>query len=347
MKDTTEERALPPTRKKLLDARKKGQIFHSSDMVAGTTTCAVLLLVWLSAGDLVDWLRADFNEIGEVSTLPFAQAATILTGTLADAVVPFLTKLVITVVAVSTLTNIAIAGGFLFAIEPMKPTADHLNPVEGLKRMFALRGLIELVKSLLKALLLATCCVGIGLTSVNAVLRAPACELGCLGPLLTATIRPLLFAGAMLLLGAGLIDILLQRWLFRRQMRMTRTELKRERKDQDGIPEIRTAQRRGRSELMAGAGSVGVETTTLFIEGDGVVVGLRYVRGETPVPRVVCKGRGMRAQHLLALGADIPRVVAAELATDLDRRIEVGNYVSEEFFDPVARALHMAAAQLS
>jgi type III secretion protein U len=345
VKDNTEERALPPTPKKLLEARKKGQIFHSSDMVVGATTCAVLLLVWLSIGSLVDWLRAAFDGFGETSALPFRQAAATLAGTLADGIVPFLAKLVLAVVAVSILTNLVIAGGFLFAIEPMQPKADNLNPIEGLKRMFAVRGLIELVKSLLKTLLLATCCVGIGLLSVNAILRAPVCGLRCLGPLFAATIQPLVVAGAILLLCAGLADIPVQRWLFRRQMRMTRTELKRERRDQEGMPEIRTAQRRGRRELMEGAAPVGVAATTLFIEGDGVVVGLRYVRGETPVPRLVCKGRGVRAQHLLALGADVTKVVDAELAIDLDRRVEVGNFISEEFFNPVARVLHIAAAQ--
>jgi type III secretion protein U len=233
------------------------------------------------------------------------------------------------------------------AVEPMKPNADNLNPIEGLKRMFAVRGVIELVKNLLKTLLLTTCCVGIGLMSVNAILRAPACGLGCVGPLVAAAIRPLLVAGVIALIGAGLADIPVQRWLFRREMRMTRTELKRERRDQEGIPEIRTAQRRGRRELMEGAAPVGVAATTIFIEGDGVAVGLRYVRGETPVPRLVCKGRGMRAQHLLALGADVVTVADAELAADLDRRVEVDNFISEEFFDPVARALHIAAAQSS
>jgi type III secretion protein U len=191
MKDNTEERALPPTPKKLVEARKKGQIFHSSDMVVAATTCAVLLLVWLSIGGLVDWLRAAFNGFGETSALPFHRAAATLASTLANGTVPFLTKLVLAVVAVSILANLVIAGGFLFAVEPMKPKADNINPVEGLKRMFALQGLIEFVKSLLKTLLLATCCISIELMSVNAILRAPACGLGGLGPLFAATTRPL------------------------------------------------------------------------------------------------------------------------------------------------------------
>ena len=210
--------------------------------------------------------------------------------------------------------------------------------------MFALRGLIELVKSLLKTLLLITFCIGIGLASVNAILRAPTCGWLCLGPLFTATIRPLILTGAIVLLSAGLVDILVQRGLFQRQMRMTRTELKRERKDQEGTPEIRSAQRRGRRELLQGAAGVGVEAATLFIAGEDVAVGLRYVRGETPVPRVVCKGRGIRARHLLTLGAGVPRVDDPELAADLDRRIEPGHYISDVFYNPVARALHEAAA---
>jgi type III secretion protein U len=345
MNDSTEERALPATKKKLDEARKKGQIFHSSDMVAAATTCSVLLLVWLSTKDLLHEVRMTIAGFGETSVLPFRQATMVIAGSLSDAVVPFLIRLTITVVSVSILTNLVISRGFLFSLEPMKPRADHLNPVEGFKRMFAVRGLIELVKSLLKTLLLIAFCIGIGLGSVNAILRAPSCGWICLSPLFTAAIRPLVLAGTIVLLSAGLIDILVQRWLFQRQMRMTRTELKRERKDQEGTPEIRTAQRRGRRELLQGAAGVGVEAAPLFIAGEDVTVGLRYVRGETPVPRLVCKGRGIRARHLLMLRASVPKVDDAELAADLDRRIEPGHYIAEEFYNPVARALHEAAGQ--
>ncbi|MGY3450521.1 EscU/YscU/HrcU family type III secretion system export apparatus switch protein [Bradyrhizobium sp. USDA 4353] len=345
MKGQSEEADLPPTEKKLRDARRKGQIFRGPDLVAATTTSAVLIILWLSLGDLRDSLHGVLNELGGVSTRPFPETAARLVDMLALAAVLFLSKLMIAGVGVSILTNLIVSGGFLFAMEPMKPKADHLDPVEGLKRMFGTRGVIELAKTVLKLLLLTSCCVGIGIMSANAILRAPTCGIACVAPLFGAAVQPLLVAGGILLLAAGLADLPVQRWLFRRQMRMTRTELKRERKEQDGIPEIRKAQQRGRRELLAGGAATGAEATTLFIEGDNVVVGLRYVRGETPVPVLTCKGRGVRAEHLLALAGDVTRVADPDLAAELDRQIEIGSFISDRFFDPVARALHLAAAQ--
>jgi type III secretion protein U len=346
MKDSTEERSLPPTPKKLLEARKKGQIVHSFDMVAGVTTSAVLLVLWSSTDDLTARLGIAFTRFAEATLLPFQQATGTVSGVLADSVRPFAAKLVLVSVGGSVLANLIIARGFLFTLEPVKPRLDNLNPVSGLKRMFALRGFLELIKSLIKTVLLVGFCVGTALLGLNAVLRAPVCELTCVGPLFAAMIRPLLVIAVIVLLCAGMIDIVVQRWLFQRQMRMTPSELKRERKDQEGIPEIRTAQRRGRQELMQSS-QLGVDAATLFIEGEEVVVGLRYVRGETPVPRLVCKGRGIRGRHLLALGQDAgtPKVSDAELAAVLDRRVEPGNFITEEFFNPVAKALHVAATQ--
>jgi type III secretion protein U len=259
--------------------------------------------------------------------------------------VPFTAKLIVIAVSMSILINLVVDRGFVFALDPIKPRAENLNPLDGLKRMFSLRSLVELIKNLLKMVLLVAACAGTGVAAINAILRLPVCGSGCTAALFAGAIQPMLAAGAAVLLVGGLADLLVQRWLFLRQMKMSHSELKRERREQDGTPEIRNAQRRGRRELLQEGADLGPARATLFIEGEDVLVGLRYLRGETPVPRLVCKGRGNRARHLASLAPDVPRVRDDELAMDIDRRVEPGSFITEEFFNPVARALHLAAAQ--
>jgi type III secretion protein U len=263
-----------------------------------------------------------------------------------DAVMPYLGKGAVILVFTSLIVNVVITKGIVFSLDPIKPRADRLHPVNGLKRVFGLRNLVELVKGVIKTVLLVAVCILSLWSALNAIVRSPGCGLSCLGPVLTAVVTPFLAAAIAIVLAGGLIDVVVQRGLFLRQMRMTRSELKRERREQDGMPEIRSAQRRQRHVLAQGGGRFGIESATLLIVGDDVVVGLRYVAGETPVPLLVCKGRSVRAQNLAetAVALSIPRFRDPDLAAGIDRRIAQDHFVTEEFYKPVAALLRAAAS---
>jgi type III secretion protein U len=342
----SEERSLPPSDKKLREARKKGQVSRSADMIAGASLAAMLLYLWLTLPDLVMRLEAAMMRVEEASPQPFRAAVGTIGTLMFDAVMPYLAKGAVVLVLTSLIVNVAITKGIVFSLDPIKPRADHLHPVNGLKRIFGLKNLVELVKSVIKTVLLVTVCILSLRFALNTIVRTPGCGLSCLAPVLAAVVAPLLAAAIAVLLAGGLIDVAVQRGLFLRQMRMTRSEMKRERRDQDGMPEIRSAQRQQRQSLAQGGGRFGIESATLLIEGDDVVVGLRYVPGETQVPRLVCKGRSVRAQNLAetAVALGIPRFRDPDLAAGIDRRIAQDHFITEEFFKPVAAALRAAVS---
>jgi type III secretion protein U len=120
---------------------------------------------------------------------------------------------------------------------------------------------------------------------------------------------------------------------------MTRTEAKKDHKDQEGAPEIRTRRRRARNQLLQSASHTAAPT--IVIEGDKAVVGMRFVRFETPLPYVVSKGAGNRAGQILADAADagVPVYFNDDLAAQLFRRLEIGAILPEEFFDDFILAL--------
>ena len=139
----------------------------------------------------------------------------------------------------------------------------------------------------------------------------------------------------------GIVDLLIQRRLFLHEMRMTRTETTREYKDMEGDPHVRGELRRLRRELAAQPVRTGLRHAVVAVMHQDHVVGLRYVPGETPVPFVVCKGRGAVGRRMLAEAGRLalPIVGDAALAPALFGHA-VGHPIRRELFDPVARLLY-------
>ncbi|UVC15244.1 EscU/YscU/HrcU family type III secretion system export apparatus switch protein [Mesorhizobium onobrychidis] len=342
MSDTSEEKTHAATPKKLNDARRKGQLPRSSDFVRAAGTCAGLGYLWLKGSVIEDKCREVLLFADKLQNLPFdvavRQAVVVLLELTLATVGPLLGTLAAAAILASLLAN----GGFVFSLEPMKPTFEKIDPFQGLKRLVSARSMVELGKTLLKAFVLSAtfsfCLLGMWKTMVY----LPVCGMGCLG-LVVAGAKLLIGIGAGALLAAGLIDLLLQRALFLREMRMTQTEVTREVKDQQGAPEVKGERRRIREDA-ADDPPLGVHRATLVFKGRAILIGLRYVRGETGVPVLVCRAEGERASHLLsearALGLEI--VDNHVLAHQLISKAKLGNPVPGQYFEPVARALFAA-----
>lgn len=338
--NNSEEKSLPPSEKKLKDLRKKGQISRSNDMVTGAVASVSILYIWLSGGRFIEAYKKSIGALLEVDRSDFAFAAVRMSGILAIDLGRFVAFLVLLVVVTTFLANFLINRGFLFSLEPIKLDFNKINPVEGFKRLISFRSLIDVTKNLIKiAVFLLLSVVALSF-QLNGPFQVPYCGYGCFRTTFMALLTPILLIAIIMLLSFGALDIGIQRWLFLRQQRMTKTEAKRERKDQEGTPEVRTAQRRNRQRLLQ-AGQYSREDTTLFIEGSSAIVGVRFVRGETPVPIIVCKGRGRQFSDLLdfAIENKVPTYRDDEVALAMYQKLEIGSPLSEAFFEPFIKAL--------
>ncbi len=194
---------------------------------------------------------------------------------------------------------------------------------------------MELGKGLLKALILGAALFTIVLETVRSLPLLPACGMPCIGSLIAANATSLLHTGAGISLAAGLADVLIQRWLFLRDMKMSKSEVKKEHKDQEGDPHVRNAHRRHRQEA-ASLPRTGLDRATILIRGRGVVVGLRYVASEGTAPVIVCRARNERADAMLAAGAElrIPTVVDEWLAVSLAKKVPPGMILPKPLLRP-------------
>lgn len=342
MNDTSEERSLPASRKKLDDARKKGQVAKSQDLVAAIALIAATIYVAFAYPALAPRIDELFSLSAQAYSQPFAELAPRLIEAATTVLLGVMVPLLAVTALAATLTNVIAMGGPVFSFEPVKPKSDNVNPASGFKRIFSMKSVVEFLKALFKVAALAIAFVIVFRLSMNALMQAPGCGLTCIYDTALAVIRPLVITALVVFLIVGLIDVLLQRQLFLREMRMTKTEAKREYKDMEGAPEIKRERRRLGQEMSAGVVKVGLKNASILIGRPGfAVVGLRFVRGETPVPTLVCRGEGPPANVLMTeanlLG--IPVVNDGELARAILADAALGDPVPDGLFQPVADIL--------
>ncbi len=338
-----QERSERATPKRVKEAREKGQVARSRELntmaVTLTAAGAVYLFGESMLNDIAFMMRRGLTlSRAEVMNtdrllLPLQDAA----ATAFVALTPWL--LLLTMVALFAPMAL---GGWSFSTSALKFKGERINPVKGLKRLFALRGLVELLKAIAKFLLIGGVAV--------LVLQWLAGEFVGLGrePLLNAlahagqltSVAFLLFSTALLVIAA--VDVPFQLWDHQKKLRMTKHEIKEESKETEGRPEVRgrirtlqqeIANRRMMEEIPVA--SVVVTNPTHF------AVALRYEPDEMDAPRVVAKGADHLAKRIREIAEEhgVPIFQAPPLARALYDGSQVGDEIAERLYVGVAQVL--------
>jgi type III secretion protein U len=342
--DTTEEKNLPPSPKKLREARRKGQIAHSRDMVNAVVTTTAFSYLLIRCVSLFAKFRDNLQAVPDLLDQPFPESVTILWrqigADVALTVAPFVALLAIAAIVTNIVTN----GGLLVAVDPILPKFERLDPVAGLKRIFALKTSIELIKSIVKLAALAILTYVILIHSLQALVEMPACGLRCAPTIVGRLVQPLVLTSVGVFLMVGGLDIGIQRWLFQRDMRMTRTEQKRERKGQFGDPNIRSQRRR---ELRSNT-KTGLRNATLVICSGDVALALRYAKPDALVPILVARGADDGARQLMndARALNLPVVFDATATMLVARHVKVGRPIVPDTFTAVIACMGRAGVNL-
>ena len=203
-----------------------------------------------------------------------------------------------TVVA-AILGNMVVLRGFVFATDPVVPKFSNISPMSGFKKIFGMKPLVELVKNVVKVVALGTILALTLWGGLRALAIAPSCGVGCVLAATRVVALAMLGASIAVFFVVALGDVLLQRWLFTRDQKMGVSEQKREHKEQEGDPQIKGQRQRLMRDSAQSTTRIGVKEASVVVhDGQGNAVGMRFVAGDTPVPVVVCRGRG-DANHSL------------------------------------------------
>jgi flagellar biosynthetic protein FlhB len=341
--DSDLERSEPASERRLQQARERGQVPRSPEL----STFSVLLAagggLMLLGGALVRSLESvlkgsltlDRNaafEPEQMSARLFEAASTALIG---------LSPLLLLVAAAALLTPMLVSG-WLFTFEGVQPDFNRLNPARGLGRILSWHGAIELGKAVLKTLLIggvAAWVIWSVRTEVFGLLAEPLeSGLAHLAMLLGRSF--LIIAGAFALV--VLVDVPFQIWDFRRQLRMTREEVREEFKETEGNPQIKARIRNlqrdaARRRMMQEVPKADVIVTN----PTHYAVALRYSEDSMRAPRVIAKGVELIAERIMEIAADagVPRIEAPALARALYSHAEVGRDIPGPLFGAVAEVL--------
>jgi flagellar biosynthetic protein FlhB len=327
-----------PRRKK--EARKKGQIPRSSEVVSWVSLLAATWVLPGTVAGVGSALSGGLSQISDVMVDPDPSQMVEALGTTLKGAALAIAPLLGLVVIVGVVTNLAQVGLVLTA-DPLKPKFNRLNPITGLKRLFSTQGLWQTVKSLLLLGVVALVAVPAIRATSEHLLSGGHRAVGTTVMWLGGEIISLVRLVAVLGLVVAAADYLYQRRRHAKDLMMTKAEVRQEQRNSDGDPHtksrIRSAQRGiSRNRMLAGVADANV----IITNPTHLAIALRYVPGEGP-PKVVAKGADHVAARIREEAANhgIPIVEAEPIARALYKACRVDDHIPFELFGGVARIL--------
>lgn len=334
----SDEKKLPPTAKKLQDARDDGESITSPDVASAGVMVGAVVALWLSAGFMMDRLTRLFTMVWQNMPRagePVGPLLQAIGGELLLLTLPF---------ALATMLGAVLAlllqGSVTMSAKPVQLKLDAVNPVNGMKKLFGMKAVLEAGTTLLKGLVLATLLYTSARDLLPLLVGATGRSPSLLGVLMWQLLMRLLFISVGLFVVFALVDYGVQRFVFLRDHRMSEDEVKRENKEQNGNPEVKQARKELAHELMNEEPASGVARAQLVVANPThFAVAIGYERGG--IPQVLAKGHDDLALAIRAEAErlNVPVIVNPPLARTL-YKVALGAGIPRECYQVVGLMLH-------
>jgi len=333
------ERATPRRRRR---AREEGNVPQSRDLNSAITFMSAVTMLFIFGMGFVSGLKSVMTEL---LGLPFPLVLHPQDLRSYEYVMRDPAVLVVTLVMGMALVGLLVGliqTKFLFAPKVLRLDFNRVNPVQGLKRLFSLRSVVELLKSLLKVTVIGYVAYTVMRKAWNSFQLMPSMERSESIMLLKNLGFELAFKIGTLLLIFGVFDYFYQRWEYERNIRMTKQEVKEEYKEVEGHPEIKRRQRQRMVALMRQRMMQEVPKADVVITNPiHYAIALRYDPDAMGAPVVVAKGKDQMAERIKEIAEEhgVPIVRNPELARALYYTVEIGEEIPEKFYRVVAEVL--------
>jgi type III secretion protein U len=337
----TGEKTEEPTSKRLSDAREKGQVAKSTDVVTTVCTFFVLETIYLTIGgiykSLIKLFDAIFLAISNPSTNSLVDILQLAIPNLTSSMFP-----VCIVAAVAVIIANVGQFGFLFSLDPLKPDINKISPMSGLKKIFSMKTLLELAKSTIKITIFGVLLFYIISNSIGPLATLPFATLFNS----IDVVQPMLlhFIGSFMAfyIIIAFFDFILQKKLLMKDLKMTKDETKREMHDMEGDPQIKGNRRRLQREMIFEDTSTATRKSTVLVTNPThYAAAIYYERGKTPLPVLRAKGSGFIALRMISVAREenIPIVENVPLARALFNELEVNDIIPKNLLEPVTEIL--------
>ncbi len=341
MADDFGDKSEPPTPRRRMEARNRGQVPKSQELNAAVLLLGSLLTLEMFGGRLWKKMLAVMGRSLEGDLIPGVKANLALSkgivGEMISGILPlFLSAFVIALVIQYSQV------GWLLTTKPLEPSFTKLNPINGIKRIFSPQSLFQLVQNLAKLSLVLLVSWSAVAGIIDQVMLAHTVDIALLMGLACKLMYYLGIRIAIVLLMLALIDYVYQRYRHEKQLKMTKDEVKEEMKRMDGDPVIKRRRREIQLKLAAERMKEAVPKADVIVTNPThYAIAIQYDESNMNAPTVVAKGVDFLALRIreIASAHGIPIVEKPFLARTLYKDVEVGDEIPERFYRAIAELL--------
>jgi len=334
------EEATPQRREEF---RKQGQVAQTKELSSALALFGFSLLIYFMGRLFIEQFFQIYNDLYRTQIL-----ATIASGDIMPALayafkkIFFLTVPVYIILFCLGFASTVVQIGFLFSSETLKPNAKKINPIEGLKRMFSMKALVEGLKAVLKFCLVGSIIYMVLKSEVEVIPKLIYSEgMQIFTYVGTLVVKTMLAIGGVMTVLAGL-DYMFQRFDLEKQMKMTKQEVKEEVKSREGDPLIKARIRKIQKEMANKRMMNDVPKADVIITNPThLAIAIQYQPEKFAAPIILAKGADQVAMKIreLATENDIPIVENKPLARTIFKTLEIGQQIPRELFEAVAEVL--------
>jgi len=341
---TGQEKTERATGKRRHEARRRGQVALSREIPSTLIMLTVLGVFYFAGSHLLDQLiRLVAGMFGRLNSMRVhtISDASALVFDLLQTFLLLLAPICLPLLVAGFIGNICQIG-FEFHAEPMAPKLSKLNPVAGLKRVFSLRGLVELAKSVLKIVFVSLIAWSVVSGYLSEFPTLVYRDLEGIWTFAHTAAFKIIFYVSLALIVLAALDYAYQRWQHEESLKMTKQEVKDERKQTEGDPQvkarIRTLQRQTAYQRMMAEVP---KSDVVITNPTHLAVALRFDPAEMAAPRVVAKGADYIAERIrdIAREHNVPLVENKPLAQALYKMANLGDYIPVHLYRAVAEVL--------
>lgn len=337
-----QEKTEQPTAKRRRDARKKGNVFQSKDIVTVLMLFSVFYMTKLVlpsiSETLRDYMTFFFSAIGQDA--PFENSPQIYVYSIVSLLKCALPLLLISVVV--GILGHGVQTRFLFSTESLKPKFSKLNPISGLKNMFTLKKIVDLVKNLIKIAILLVLLYNLVRGDLSPIARMIDMPIFSSTTQMLAMVFDLVKKVCIAFAVVAFFDFLYQRWDYENNLKMTKQEVKEEYKMTEGNPEIKGRIRRIQKQMAMSRMMQSVPEADVVVRNPThFAVALKYDPERHGAPVVLAMGQDHLAFRIIKVAEEHGVSVLEDrpLARALYASCEIGREIPAEFYGAVAELL--------
>ena len=336
------EKTEEATPRKKDESRKKGQIPKSKDLPQVTTLLVgmiiINIMIKVSYRQLaVSWQKSFSGIFVSEFNIELVKELMITNFFIYFSII----APILMAILVAGLFANYIQVGFLFTLEPLKPTFDKINILKGIKSMFSLKKLVELFKTVIKLIIIGYYAYRVIKNSYNEILILPAIGFAGSFIFIFKIAYDLVVKISMALFAIAVFDYFYQKWEYNKSLKMSKQEIKEEYKQTEGDPQIKGRMRQMQRELLKKKMIQDVpESTVIITNPTHLSIAIKYEKG-MDAPKILAKGADNIAFKIreIAKEHNIPMVENKPLARALYKSVEPGEFVPEEFYKAIAEVL--------